>query len=70
MKVRYVQVKVLSRDDFNWHGNRMNAGAAGIDQMSSDPARVYNLFLPDPFGSVTDRGAVYLAGTCRSVGRG
>ena len=29
-----------------------------------------NCFLPDLIGSVTDRGAVYLAGTYRSVGRG
>ena len=27
-------------------------------------------FLPNLMGSVTDRRAVYLAGTCRSVGRG
>ena len=32
--------------------------------------RLYNSFLPSLMGSVADRRAVYLAGTCRSVGRG
>ena len=72
MKVRDVLVKVFEpgRLQMAWQQVRMNAGAAGIDQMSSDPARVYNRFVPDLIGSVTDRGAVYLAGTYRSVGRG
>ncbi len=33
------------------------------------PARLYSSFLSDLMGSVTDRGAVYLAGTYRSVGK-
>ena len=72
MKVREVLVRVFEpgRLQMAWQQARMNAGAAGIDQMISDPARVYNRFIPDLIGSVTDRGAVYLAGTYRSVGRG
>ena len=72
MKVKDVLVKVYEpgRLRMAWQQVRRNAGAAGIDQRISDPARVYNRFIPDPMGSVTDRGAVYLAGTYRSVGRG
>jgi hypothetical protein len=72
MKVREALVRVFEpgRLQMAWQQVRMNVGAAEIDQMISDPARVYNRFIPDPMGSVTDRGAVYLAGTYRSVGRG
>jgi hypothetical protein len=72
MKLREAQVRVFEpgRLQMAWQQVRKNAGAAGIDQMISDPARVYNRFIPDPMGSVTDRGAVYLAGTYRSGGRG
>jgi hypothetical protein len=72
MKVTEVLVKVFEPERLQraWQQVRKNAGAAGIDQMINDLARVYNRFISDPMGSVTDRGAVYLAGTYRSVGRG
>ena len=72
MKVTEVLVKVFEpgRLQMAWQQVRKNAGAARIDQMISDHARVYNRFLPGLMGSVTDRGAVYLAGMYRSGGRG
>ena len=47
-----------------WQQVKENAGAAGIDRMISH-TKLLNYHC-----SVADRGAAYLAGTSRSVGRG
>ncbi len=71
LKVQEVLVKVYEpgRLQMAWQQVRENAGAARIDQM----VFLHDFtvaFLSGLMGSATDRGAVYLAGTCRSVGRG
>ena len=53
-----------------WRQVKKNAGAAGIDEKKGLLFSINSLGGLLNYRSVADRRAVYLAGMCRSVGRG